>query len=46
MENFSGFFPVFSKSRLNFEHFQKKNDAHSLLISEAKACEKCAYIYV
>ena len=37
---FSEFFPAFSKSRLNFEHFQKKDNAHSLFISEATACEK------
>ena len=36
----SGFFNVFSKSRLSFEYFQKKDDAHSLFISEATACEK------
>ena len=28
------FFLAFSKSILNFEHFQKKDDPHSLLISE------------
>ena len=27
------FFVAFSKSTLNFEHFQKKYDAHSLFIS-------------
>ena len=43
---FSEFFPVFSKSRLNFEYFQKKDDAHSLFISEATACQKRGYIYV
>ena len=32
--------PEFSKSRLNFKHFQKKDDAHSLFIFEARACEK------
>ena len=37
---FSRFFNVFSKSRLRFEYFQKKDDAHSLFISEATACEK------
>ena len=36
----SRFFNVFSKSRLSFEYFQKKDDAHSLFISEATACEK------
>ena len=40
VKTFSGFFNVFSKSRLSFEYFQKKDDAHSLFISEATACEK------
>ena len=43
---FSQFFLEFPKSRLNFEHFQKKDDAHSLFICEATACEKRGYIYV
>ena len=37
---FSRFFNVFSKSRLSFEYFQKKDHGHSLFISEATACEK------
>ena len=36
----SGVFNVFSKSRLNFEYFQKMDDAHSLFISEATASQK------
>ena len=40
LKTFSRFFPAFSKSRLNFEHFQKKDDTHSLFISEVIACEK------
>ena len=40
LKSFSEFFPAFSKSRLNFEHFQKKDEAHSLFICEATACEK------
>ena len=40
LKKFSGFFPEFLKSRLNFEHFQKKDDAPSLFISEATACKK------
>ena len=40
LKTFSKFFNVFSKSKLSFEYFQKKDDAHSLLISEATACEK------
>ena len=40
LKTFSRFFSAFSKSRLNFECFQKKEDAHSLFISGASACEK------
>ena len=40
LKTFSWFFNVFSKSRLSFEHFQKKDDAHSLFICHATACEK------
>ena len=40
LKTFSGIFNVFSKSRLTFEYFQKKDDAHSLFISQATACEK------
>ena len=40
LKTFSAFFPAFSKSRLNFETFQKKDDAHTLFICEATACEK------
>ena len=41
LKTFSEFFPAFSKSTLNFEHFQQKEYAHSLFICEATACEKC-----
>ena len=41
LKNFSQFFCFISKSRLNFECFQKKDEAHSLFIFEATACEKC-----
>ena len=40
LKTFSEFFAAFSKSRLNFEHFQNKDDAHSLCVCEATACEK------
>ena len=40
LKNFSQFFLRFLKSHLNLEHFQKKDDAHSLFICEATACEK------
>ena len=33
-KNFSQFFSAFSESALNFEHFQKEDDPHSLCISE------------
>ena len=40
LKTFSRYFAAFSKSRLNFEYFQKKKDAHSLFISESTACQK------
>ena len=40
LKTFSGFFNAFSKSRLSFEYFPKKDEAHSLFISEATACKK------
>ena len=40
LKTFPGFFNVFSKSRLSFEYFQKKDDAHNLFISEPTACDK------
>ena len=40
LKTFSPFFSVFWNSRLNFENFQNKDDAHSLFISSARACKK------
>ena len=40
LKTFSRFFNVFSKSRLSFEYLKKKDDAHTLFISEATTCEK------
>ena len=40
LKTFSEFFSFISKSRLNFECFQKKDEAHSLFIFEATASEK------
>ena len=40
LKGFPQFFPAFSKSTLNFEDFQKKDDAHSLFISDATVGEK------
>ena len=39
LKNFSRFFSAFSKSKVNFEHFQKKDDPHSLFISQATTSE-------
>ena len=39
LKSFSWFFSPFSKSQVYFENFQKKDDPHSLFISEATACE-------
>ena len=39
-KSFPWLFSAFSKSKLNFEHFQKKDDPHSLFISDSTACEK------
>ena len=39
---FSEFFSTFSKSPLNFERFQKKDDPHSLCISEIADHERRA----
>ena len=39
-KTFPEFFSAFSESKLNFEHFEKKDDPHSLFISEATAFEK------
>ena len=46
LKPFSQFFRAFSRSRLNFEHFQKKDDAHRLFISDTTACQRRCYIYV
>ena len=40
LKTFCRFFPPFSRSRLNFENFQKKYDPHSLFIFEVTACQK------
>ena len=40
LKTFCSFIFTFWKSRLSFEHFQKKDDPHILFISEATACHK------
>ena len=39
-KSFSNFFSTFSKSTLNFEHFQQKDDPHSRCISQITVSEK------
>ena len=39
-KTFSQFFSIFSKSRIKFEHFEKKDDLHGLCISETRDCER------
>ena len=38
-KTFSRSFSPFCEFRLNFEHFEKKEDPHSLCISEITDCE-------
>ena len=40
LKNCSYFFSVFFELRLIFEHFEKKDDPHSLCISEIRDCER------
>ena len=40
LQTFLNIFPAFPKSKVNFDHFQRKDDPHSLLISEATTYEK------
>ena len=40
VKTFSSIFSRFSKSRLNFGHFPKKDAPHSWFIAEATACQK------
>ena len=39
-KTFYQFFSAFSKSTLNFEHFQNKYDSHSRFISQFRVSEK------
>ena len=43
---FSGFFIVFLKCALNLEHFQKKDEYPSLIISEVIDAERLGYLNV
>ena len=39
-QNFSDFFTPFLKSTSSFKHFEKKDDPHSLCISEITDCQR------
>ena len=43
---FCGFFIVFLKSAWNLEHFEKKDEYPSLIISEIMDCERGGYLNV
>ena len=45
-KTFSGFFIAFLKCELNFEHFQKKDEYPSLIISEIIDAERRGYLNV
>ena len=43
LETFSQFFIAFLKSPLNFEYFEKKDQSHSLSITEVSNCKAGSY---
>ena len=43
---FSQRFTAFLKSAFNFEHFENKDEAHSLCLSDIIEGERCAYANV
>ena len=43
IKDFCQFFSTFLKSKSNFEYFEKKDDPHSLCISEIRDCETHGY---
>ena len=45
-KTFSGFFIAFVKCAWNLEHFQKKDEYHSLIISEIIDAERRGYLHV
>ena len=45
-KNFSGFFIAFLKCAWNLEHFQKKDEYSSLIISEIINAERRGYLNV
>ena len=45
-KTFSGFFMFFLKSTLNLEYFEKKDQSHSLSITEINNCKPSSYLSV
>ena len=45
-QTFSGLFVTFLKSTLNFEYFEKKDQSHSLSITEIINCETGSYLNI
>ena len=45
-KTFSGFFIVSLKSTLNLEYFEKKDESHSLSITEINNCKTSSYLSV
>ena len=45
-KDFFGFFIAFLKCALNLEHFEKKDEYPSLIISEVMDCERGGYLNV
>ena len=43
---FPEFFTAILKSTFNFEHFEKKDESHSLYVSRIMDCKICAYVNV
>ena len=46
LKNFWGFFIAFLKCAWNLEHFEKKDEYPSLIISEIMDCERGGYLNV
>ena len=45
-KTFSGFFIASLKSTLNLEYFEKKDESHSLSITEINNCKTSSYLSV
>ena len=44
LKNFSRFFIAFVESTLNLEYFEKKDQSHSLSVTEIIKCETGSYL--